>query len=83
MKSLHIIFIFLLFGMNTTLDEAVYEVVKIKRPIKIDANWDKPEWKNVQSIKIEKHMGDLPKFEPVVEAKMMYDEKKRLCDLQS
>lgn len=75
MKSLHIIFIFLLFGMNTTLDEAVYEVVKIKRPIKIDANWDKPEWKNVQSIKIEKHMGDLPKFEPVVEAKMMYDEK--------
>jgi len=76
MKILHLIFIFLLFGMNTTtIDEAVYKVVKLDRPLKIDANWNKEQWKKVESIRIKKHMGDLPKFEPVVEAKMMYDDK--------
>jgi hypothetical protein len=61
--------------METTLDEAVYNVVKLDRPMKIDAKWDKQEWKNVQSVRIEKNMGDVPKFQPVVEAKMMYDDK--------
>ena len=70
-----ITFTFFLISMNTTIDEAVYNVVKIERPMKIDANWDKSEWKNVGGIRVEKHMGDLPRFEPVVEAKMMYDEK--------
>jgi hypothetical protein len=76
MNFLHLTFIFLLFGMNTktTVDEAVYNVVKLEKPMKINAKWDKDEWKNVKSIKIEKHMGDLPKFQPVVEAKMMYDD---------
>lgn len=60
---------------TTTIDEAVYKVVKLKRPMKIDANWEKEQWKKVESIKIEKHMGGLPKFEPVVESKMMYDDK--------
>ena len=58
-----------------TTDEALYKVVKLDRPMKIDANWDKEQWKNVIPVKIEKHMGDLPKFEPQVEAKMMYDQK--------
>ena len=76
MKFLHIIFIFLLFGMNTTtIKDAVYKVVKLDRPMKIDANWDKEQWKKVESIRIEKHMGELPKFQPVVESKMMYDDK--------
>jgi hypothetical protein len=79
-RSAHIfyffIFTFLLTGMTTyTTDEALYKVVKLDRPMKIDANWDKEQWKNVIPVKIEKHMGDLPKFEPQVEAKMMYDQK--------
>jgi hypothetical protein len=69
-----ITFIFLSLSMNTTTDEAVYNVVKLDRPMKIDANWDKDQWKQIETVKIEKHMGDLPKFEPVVEAKMMYDD---------
>ncbi|HUQ67707.1 MAG TPA: carbohydrate-binding family 9-like protein [Flavitalea sp.] len=59
---------------TTTLNEAVYNVVKLDRPMKIDANWDKEQWKKVKTISIKKHMGDLPKFQPVVEAKMMYDD---------
>ena len=79
-RSAHIfyffIFTFLLTGMTTyTTDEALYKVVKLDRPMKIDANWDKEQWENVIPVKIEKHMGDLPKFEPQVEAKMMYDQK--------
>ncbi|MBL7699780.1 MAG: carbohydrate-binding family 9-like protein [Chitinophagaceae bacterium] len=60
--------------MNTTTEEAVYNVKKLDRPMKINADWNKPEWKNIDPVKIEKHMGSLPKFEPVVEAKMMYDD---------
>lgn len=74
MKVLHIIFIFLLFGMNTTINEAVYKVVKLERPMKIDADWNKEQWKNTKTISIEKHMGGIPRFQPVVEAKMMYDD---------
>lgn len=60
--------------METTLEQAVYQVVKTNLPMKIDANWDKPQWRNVKPVKIEKHMGGTPKFAPVVEAKMMYDD---------
>ena len=74
MKVLHIIFIFLLFGMNTTIDEAVYTVVKLDRPLKIDADWNKEQWKKIKTISIEKHMGGIPKFQPIVEAKMTYDD---------
>ena len=72
-----LIFTFLLTGMTTTstIDEAMYKVVKLDKTMKIDAKWDKPQWENVQPVKVEKNMGDLPKFQPVVEAKMMYDDK--------
>lgn len=69
------IIIFLFFGMNTTIEEAVYKVSKLSRPMKIDADWNKSQWKNVETIKVDKHMGGLPKFAPIVEAKMTYDDK--------
>src|SRR5690349_15253928 len=74
MKFFHLIFLFLLFGMDTTIEQAVYNVTRLNRPMKIDADWNKEQWKNVQSVKIEKHMGGLPRFQPTVEAKMMYDD---------
>ena len=60
--------------MNTTTEEAVYSVKKLTRPMKINADWNKPEWKNIVPVKIAKHMGGQPKFEPIVEAKMTYDD---------
>jgi len=55
--------------------ESVYKVAKLKKPIKIDGNWDKSQWKKIETIKIEKDMGKIPPFKPVVEAKMMYDDQ--------
>ena len=52
---------------------SVYKVKKLKGSIKIDANWDKAQWKKVKEIPIVNFMGQLPAFQPVVTAKMMYD----------
>ena len=54
-------------------EDAVYKVSRLKKPLKIDANWNKPQWKKIESIKIDKYMGKIPAFKPEVEAKMMYD----------
>lgn len=52
-----------------------YEVQKLNRPMVIDGNWSKPQWHNVQSVRINNRMGEKPKFTPDVEAKMMYDDQ--------
>ena len=50
-----------------------YEVVKTKKPIKIDSNWDKKQWKKVKSIAITNFIRENPDFKPKVQAKMVYD----------
>jgi hypothetical protein len=52
-----------------------YRVQKLNQTITIDANWDKPEWQNVNIIEFKNHMGELPSFVPSVQAKMMYDDE--------
>lgn len=54
-------------------EDAVYKVSRLKKPLKIDANWEKSQWKKVETIKIDKYMGKVSEFRPEVEAKMMYD----------
>ena len=53
--------------------ESVYYVAKLKQPMKIDAVWDKPQWKNVKPVDINNFMGAIPGFKPEAQAKMMYD----------
>jgi hypothetical protein len=55
--------------------ESVYQVEKLKQPMKIDAAWDKPEWKNIKAVDITNYMGAVPGFKPEAQAKMMYDDK--------
>lgn len=55
--------------------EAVYMVARLKKPMAIDANWDKKEWKNVTPLDITLIMGDNPKFKPATQVKMMYDDE--------
>lgn len=55
--------------------ESVYTVTRLMQPLKIDGNWDKPQWKNIKAVEIINYMGALPKFRPVVKAKMMYDDE--------
>jgi hypothetical protein len=63
------------FTSNTEMKkESVYNVARLKQPMKIDAVWDKPEWINVQPVDITNYMGAIPGFKPVAQAKMMYDD---------
>jgi putative isomerase len=50
-----------------------YSVSRLGSPMSIDANWNKPQWKNTKFITIANYMGKLPIFKPTVQAKMMYD----------
>jgi hypothetical protein len=54
---------------------SVYKVVKLKKPMKIDAVWEKKQWKNVSELEITNYMGNIPVFRPVTRAKMMYDKE--------
>jgi hypothetical protein len=55
--------------------DSVYKVARLNQPMKVDANWGKPQWKNIQSVNIINYMGTIPKFRPEAQAKMMYDEE--------
>jgi hypothetical protein len=59
--------------------ESVYNVIRLKQPMQIDAVWDKSQWKNIQPLIITNYMGDIPGFKPEAQAKMMYDDD--LCYL--
>lgn len=62
-------------GIDDKQIEPVYKVFRLKKHLKIDANWEKAQWKEIEPIKIEKYMGKVPGFKPAVEAKMMYDKE--------
>jgi hypothetical protein len=55
-------------------EKKVYSVAKLTGNLNIDANWNKPEWSGVKSIRISNRMGEKPPFEPLVEAKVMYND---------
>lgn len=54
--------------------ESVYNVSRLTQPIKIDGDWFKPQWKNIEPVQITHYMGKEPVSHPVVQSKMMYDE---------
>lgn len=52
-----------------------YKVVRLEKPLTIDGNWEKPQWNAVEEVELKYFMGKIPKFRPVVKAKMKYDAK--------
>lgn len=54
-------------------DESVYKVAMAEKPMMIDANWDKNEWKKAVPADIVNYMGVIPGFKPEAQVKMMYD----------
>lgn len=65
---------FLMFSVAYSTEKpSVYKVRKLKGSMTIDAKWNKAQWKKVKEIPIVNFMGQLPAFQPVVTAKMMYD----------
>lgn len=57
------------------LSQSFYKVHKLTQPLKLDANWDKSQWKNIEAIDIKNFMGEKPLFLPTAHGKMMYDEE--------
>ena len=52
---------------------SAYDVYKLTKSMKIDGIWNKPRWQNIKAIEIDNYMGEMPKYHPFVQAKMMYD----------
>lgn len=56
-------------------EDAHYLVKRLKQSsIAMDADWDKPQWQEIEPVTLNYQMGPEPKFVPKVQAKLMYDE---------
>ena len=55
--------------------DMTYRVKRLNAPLTIDANWDKPAWKNVPAVELAHYMGDKPDHFPKTCAKVMYDDQ--------
>lgn len=52
----------------------VYKVERLKKKLKIDADWNKAQWKKIEPIRITNYMGKISAFQPEVQSKMMYND---------
>jgi hypothetical protein len=63
------------FSMNSEVKRKyIYNVIRLKQSMSIDADWDKPQWKSIQAIELNNYMGEKPAYKPAAQAKMMYDD---------
>lgn len=53
-------------------NSSTYMVRHLKKPININGDWDKPQWKEIETIKINNFVGILTSFQPTAEAKVSY-----------
>lgn len=58
---------------DSAADPSPYMVHSVSKPMLIDGNWDKQEWKEVPAIEIAHHMGEKPSFSPKTQVKLRYD----------
>ncbi len=49
-------------------------VVKLRKTMNIDANWNKAQWKKIKLLVINNFIRELPAFKLEVRAKMQYDD---------
>ncbi len=64
----------LLINGNDLTVNTHYKVQKLTEKLRIDANWDKPQWQSVEAMSIRCLLGDKPKFIPNTQAKLLYDD---------
>ncbi|NHE59133.1 carbohydrate-binding family 9-like protein [Cyclobacterium plantarum] len=58
---------------HSAADPSTYMVHPVTKPILINGNWEKQEWREVPAIEIAFHMGETPSFSPKTEVKLRYD----------
>jgi len=56
-------------------EPAKYKVGRLTQSMSIDGNWDKPQWKDVKPLSIKNYMGEKPEFQPIAQAKALYDDE--------
>ncbi len=66
-----LLFIILSFKLEGDL---VYKIKKIDKDIKVNGNWDKSIWNNVDEIQLKNYMGAKPEHFPTVYAKLVYSD---------
>ena len=59
---------------GTANPERVYKILKFKRPVTVDGNWNKRQWRSVKPILVNNPIINQPHFIPVVKTKMGYDD---------
>jgi hypothetical protein len=77
MKSIILLLITMIFLFLSVTSQKInsnYSVKRLKKPMKIDGNWNKAQWRPVKAIELTNFMGQIPPFRPIVHAKMVYDE---------
>lgn len=52
----------------------IYKIQKIEKEIRIDGNWDKNIWNNVDAIQLKNYMGSKPEHFPTVFVKLVYSD---------
>jgi hypothetical protein len=53
---------------------SAYSVKRASQAVDVNDKWSDAVWKGVESVKIQNYMGEIPKFKPQAEAKMVYDD---------
>lgn len=67
--------LFLFCKLHQRSNDAVeYKVYKLQGSMKIDGDWNKPQWKGVEPIEINQSMANVPAYQPTAKAKMLYDD---------
>jgi hypothetical protein len=58
---------------GTLKKQKVYIVKRLKKPFKLDGNWNKRIWRRANTIEITNYTGKIPAFLPKAKVKMLYD----------
>ena len=59
---------------SSNAELSAYSVKRAVQGLNVNDKWIDAAWKGVESVKIQNYMGELPKFKPQAEAKMVYDD---------
>jgi hypothetical protein len=51
-----------------------YRIPRLTRPLRVDANWQKPPWTDIPPLAIDRYTGARPSYFPRVQAKLAYDD---------
>lgn len=61
--------------MDIFSQHETYSVKRLRQPFKVDSDWNKGPWKDIEPLLVSQYMGDEPTLKPRVQAKVAYDEQ--------